>query len=327
MTGTSPQLGERHIAASTAAAPDMSLFMVFMLGRLERQPAGVEGDALADQDHLAGAPLGGRRSARSGAAGGRALTDPDDAAEALGGQRLLVLDLHGHALAGHQLAGGGGQVGRVQRVGRLVGQVPGQVGGGGPGLAGGQGAGQAAAAARGRAGVQGQGGQLGRRLGPVGPGLGLLVLVEPVGGQQRPLGHRLDGAGRVGGQGLGQGGGGLAGPRPWRTMAAAARRSTSASTLARSPTPTSRSTVAGSRPRVGRAATSPVLPVKPRASSGAPRRSRAATACSAPGPSSVPANTGTASRSALAVTASALASVTFMELVTSVGAGSGKQLG
>ena len=66
--------------------------------------------------------------------------------------------------------------------------------------------------ARGRPRHQGQGGQLGRPPGPVGLGLGVLVLVEPVGGQQRPLGHRLHGGGRVGGQRLGQGGDGLAGP-------------------------------------------------------------------------------------------------------------------
>ena len=214
-----------------------------------------------------------------------ALPDPDDAAEALGGQRLLVLDLDGDALAGQQLAGGGGQVGRVQGVGRLVGQVPGQVGGRRPDLPGGQGAGQPAP---GRPGVQGQGGQLGRPPGPVGLGLlGVLVLVEPVGGQQRPSVTACTAPAGSAGSAWVRVVTALPAPRPWRTTVAAARRSASASTLARSPTPTSSSTVAGSRPRVGRAAASPALPVNPRASSsGATGAPRAATASSAPGPSS-----------------------------------------
>jgi hypothetical protein len=91
-----------------------------------RQPAGVEGDALADEHDVGAAaavPAGLDDARRSG----RALPDGGHAAPALGAQLLLVPDADGEAL--EQGRGAGGQPGRglVQR--RRVDQVAGDRGG------------------------------------------------------------------------------------------------------------------------------------------------------------------------------------------------------
>ncbi len=77
------------------------------VGRLDREPAGVEGDALAHQDHVGGAPRRpGRGVAELDQAGGvvRGLPDPEDAAEAAGREVRLVPDPDAQvALGGHRL--------------------------------------------------------------------------------------------------------------------------------------------------------------------------------------------------------------------------------
>ena len=81
------------MVASTAAAPAMSVFIdLHAAGRLDRDAAGVEDDALADEDDVrpARAALRAVRRARRAAAGVRTLADADQAAEALGRQLALV---------------------------------------------------------------------------------------------------------------------------------------------------------------------------------------------------------------------------------------------
>ena len=92
LTG-SPSAAIASVAWTTAAAPAMSHFMVFMpCAGLMRQAAGVERDALADQREVGLGALGGvgqldqpRRRARAGA-------DAEDAAAAELGELLLVVD-------------------------------------------------------------------------------------------------------------------------------------------------------------------------------------------------------------------------------------------
>ena len=112
----------RHDRDHGATRRHVGLHRHHRLARLEREPAGVERDALADQHDVRRTPSRPRRAVvgdldqprwprRPG-------TDGEQAAEAFGAQRLLVPDLHVEAGPAAELGGLAGQPGRVLLVRR-----------------------------------------------------------------------------------------------------------------------------------------------------------------------------------------------------------------
>ena len=84
-----------HHGDHDGAAGHVALHVDHRLGRLDRQAAGVEGDALADQHDVAvpsARPSRGCSRADQARRGGRGLADAEDAAEALGRELVVVPD-------------------------------------------------------------------------------------------------------------------------------------------------------------------------------------------------------------------------------------------
>ena len=110
-------------------AAHVALHLVHSGGRLDRDAAGVEGDALADQGQVRGCALGPVGQAHEARSVGRAAADGEDAAVAAVGESLLVEHLDVDREAGSSLDGMLGEVSRHE-VGRGgVDQIAGAVDG------------------------------------------------------------------------------------------------------------------------------------------------------------------------------------------------------
>ena len=126
-----PSACSADIAESTAAAPDMSIFIAACIGsrRLQADAAGVVHHALADHrqvtDGLGRAVRELDHARRLGAAG----VDAEQPAAAEGGEGVAVEDLDVEAGRGGDADGDVGEPARREVAGRRVGEVAGELGG------------------------------------------------------------------------------------------------------------------------------------------------------------------------------------------------------
>ena len=122
--------GDRgHGGDHRGPAAHVPVHAVHAVRGLYRQPAGVEGDPLAHEHHVAGGSLRGVGHADEAGLVERAPVDAEQPAEPGGLDRRLVHDVHRDAAGlteGHRPVG---QRGRGERSARLVDQVPGHVDG------------------------------------------------------------------------------------------------------------------------------------------------------------------------------------------------------